>query len=232
MSQSPEAPPPPGGKPKFLDPAAAAADTYDHQQLTITSDEAPVLRPEDFMETDPHLSKPLSPRHKQFVHMIAMGTPPAAVAKELKYSMQRVYQLLKDTRMKTEIARIQDRMFQSDIITRLKDLGGDAVDVLEELMRDPAISALKKADKATWIIEKLSGKAKQEVAVEATSIAAFMEVMRQMQQSGERIVSSPDIDVTPRNVGEGAEPQANSARPALPAAKSNGRFTKWVDEEL
>lgn len=226
MSQSSDIPEAPGGKPKFLDPTAAASDPYEHTPEDKAAEEAVT---QSINEYDPQAGKPLIPRHRLVCQLLAAGKTTAFIMKQTGFSKPRMYQLMKSPVIIAEVHRLQDMIFQKDIVSRMKDLGPDAANVIEEVLRSQSIDPLKKTDTATWLIEKLTGKAKQEVSVESNTIAAFMEVMKQMQQSGERL---EDIDVTPQHDPETQETPAVRTRPALPAAKGSSKFTKWVDEEL
>lgn len=222
MSTLPEDPQNPNFRPKFLNAKEAKQSQYvgelpeEETQSLIQEPEEPPSRP----------NKPLTARAKEACRLIAMGWQKPDISKKLKYSESYLANATQYPRWRAEIARFQDRMFEQDVMTRLKDLGGPSVDVIEELLHDPAISALKKADKAQWVIEKLTGKAKQEHSVESNTLAAFTEIARQMLQSGEKL---DDIDVTPQTREVIA---ASGQTVQIPAVSTESKFTKWVDEEI
>ncbi len=215
-------------RPKFLDPKEAKRAEYvgelspEETRALIEEVEPAII--EDNSPKNPN--KPLTARAKEACRLIALGWTPADIGAKLKYATEYVTNARNTPRWKAEIARNQDKMFEQDVMTRLKDLGPDSVNVIEELMRDPSVSALKKADKAQWVIEKLTGKAKQEHSVESNTLAAFTEIARQMLQSGEKL---DDIDVTPqtREVSPGS-----FAAVKIPQVSTESKFTKWVDEEI
>lgn len=222
MSTLPEDSQDPNFRPKFLNPKEAKQSQYvgelpeEETRNLIEEPEQPPERP----------TKPLKARAKEACRLLALGWTRQDVGKKLKYSDSYLLNAMHYPRWRAEIARFQDKMFEQDVMTRMKDLGGPAVDVIEELIHDPAVSALKKADKAQWIIEKLTGKAKQEHSVESNTLAAFTEIARQMLQSGEKL---DDIDVTPQTREVTA---ASGQTVTLPAVSTESKFTKWVDEEI
>lgn len=226
MSQSPEEP-----KIKFPGPITAAPPEvspahapYDESKdVPLTDEEKQELHQ---YEPNPGTTKPIQARLKEACRLRVAGMTVTKIAEQLGYNRLYLYTALRTPRARAEMSRFADRMFEADVMTRLKALGPSAVDVIEELINDPAVSALKKADKAQWIIEKLSGKARQEVGVESNTLAAFMEVARQMQQRGETLT---DIDVTPQRADSGQEERPVSA---LAPASTESKFSKWVDDEI
>lgn len=208
--------PGPQDKPFFLDPAKAATAEY----VEVDPDKKPDFEAVDFMEPDPVVgAKPLRPRHREVARLHAFGKTNNEIAKMLNYHHARVSQILNTSAVQAEIQRFRDRVFESDVITRMKELGPDAVNVIEELLRDPGVKAEKKISAAQWLIEKLTGKAKQEVNVESNTLAAFMEIAKEMQQRGETL---EPLDVTPK-AGETGTKLLSSGE---------SKFKGWVDSEL
>lgn len=233
MSQLPDEP---QGKPLFLNPEAAEKSEYEPSPLQnaepppkfqSAADPQPPPQVDEFPEElDPIVGRALRPRHKELARMHAMGKSNNEICAKLNYSQSRVSILVRSPMIQKEVARYQDRLFESDVHQRMKDLGQDAVDVIEELMRDPTTPPIKKVAAAQWLIEKLTGKAKQEHTVESSTLAGFMEMLKGMEQRGE---SLEPIDVTPQQAAaEGGAKQIPA--PAPPSGES--KFTDWVDKEL
>lgn len=228
----------PHDKPLFLNPEKAKTATYVERPpdgsfipvpASVEPEEPPInLDDLDHMEADPQPgAKPLKPRHREVARLAALGKRNKEIAEKLNYTPLRVGQIVATAAVQKEIDRYRNKLFEHDVMTRMKDLGQDAVNVLEELLRDPEVSASKKITAAQWLLEKLTGKAKQEVSVESNTLSAFMETLREMQQAGESLAPEP-IDVTPET--ETSEIPAKPKTLALSSGES--KFTTWVDSEL
>lgn len=163
--------------------------------------------------------KPLSPRHKQLARMIAEGKTTNEIAEKLDLTAGRVSVLRSNTEIMKEAERVAEKLFDITVQERLKHLGPHAADLLEEIFisDSSAITMSHKIDAAKWIVEKLTGKARQEIDVQHSTLQNFIDLMKQMKDSGET------IDVTPKPV-ELLEATAPNETPV-------NLFAKWVDEE-
>ena len=170
--------------------------------------------------------KPLKPRPREVARMLAMGKTQKEICEKLGYSQARVSILSRMPEVIAEVQRIQDLMLAEDITVRMKDLGHDAMDALEELLRDPNVKAKDKIDSARWLLEKLTGKAKQEVNVESNTVARFMELVQGMQRRGETL--DQPIDVTPASASDPGAREVSE----LPELHAGSDLEKWVDDNL
>lgn len=128
---------------------------------------------------------PLNARQKQLATMHVLGSTNNEIAEKLHYSVSRVSVLLGATKVKNEIERIRDRMHEEDLEKRMKHLGPDALNVIEELLNDPTVEAAKKESAAKWLLEKLTGKASQQIDVKGEiTVGHFLDKLDQMKVVG------------------------------------------------
>lgn len=226
-------PTPDGGKPLFLTPEAENAPYPESDP-----DAVPDLAAYDAMEVLPAENAPLKPRHREIARLHALGKTNNEICKKLGYTPAWISTLLASAALRAEVDRYRNRLYEQDVITAMKDLGADSVRVLEEIIRNPNEKSALRADQARWVLEKLTGKAKQEVTVESNTLAAFMDTLKQMQASGETL---DVIDVSPgreaASTGAGAASTghqgATMKQVAAPQDSSGApKFTDWVDKEL
>lgn len=102
----------------------------------------------------------------------------------------------------------------------VKEMGVDAVLALDAILRDPATKDSLRAEIARWVLEKTTGRAKQEVEVGAQSLGYFIELLKEMRSSGQT------LDVTPA-----AQPQLGT-RSELPEieVQPENPAKAWFDE--
>lgn len=211
----------PGFKPKFLDPEAAASSEYIGEY-----DDPPDWAAIDHEEAMPDPNAALHARHKAAARLRAMGKNYTEIAKTLGYSRVHMSILFSSPTMNAEVARYRNRLYEQDLVIRMKELGPDAMDTFEKFIRSDKEKLKDRVDAAKWLLEKLTGKAKQEVNVESNTLAAFMGVLKQMQEQGETLET---IDVTPQPLDPAGGNTENKALTVLPSAS---KFTKWVDDNL
>lgn len=208
-------------RPTFLSPEAVAQTEYIGE-----FDDPPDWTAIDHEEAMPDPNAALHARHKAAARLRAMGKNYTDIAKALGYSRTHMSILFASPTMNLEVARYRNRLFERDLVDRMKELGPEAMDVFERFIRDDKTKLRERVDAAKWLLEKLTGKAKQEVNVESNTLAAFMGVLRQMQETGE---SLDPIDVTPQQLNPDGSPPENKALTVLPSAS---KFKTWVDDNL
>lgn len=220
-------PPAPGGRPIFLTPEAENAPYIEADHDTV-----PDLTTYDAMESLPPDGSILKPRHREVARLHALGKTNNQICEKLGYTPSWISTLLSSQPVMAEVDRYRNRLYEQDVITAMKDLGSDSVRVIEEIIRNPAEKSSLRADQARWVLEKLTGKAKQEVNVESNTLVAFMDTLRQMQSSGE---SLDVIDVSPSPKGEGQEPREIAVK-EISQRQASGpgdpKFLNWIDTDL
>lgn len=208
-------PPAPNGRPLFLDAAKAESAPYVQE-----FDSVPNFRDRDIAEPTPTLHRPLIPRHKEVARMYALGKTLRQIAEKLDYEPASVQNLIKTPRIQEEVDRYRNRLYEQDLVSHLKDLGNDSVRIIEEVIRNPAVKMRERTEAAKWVLEKLTGKAKQEVNVESSTLSSFMDLLKNMQSAGEPL--ERPIDVTPTQEGGSAHDT-----PQLPVTN---RFDDWAKD--
>lgn len=141
--------------------------------------------------------KPLSARHKTLARMIAMGMGTNEIAEKLNYTAARVSVLRSNSRIKQEVEKYLDRVHEQEISERMKELAPDALNTMEEIllsMNDP----LKKENAARWILEKVTGKASQQIDVKGEiSLGLFLDKLDKLQTKQLQSSKEETRDVTP-----------------------------------
>lgn len=212
---------PPDAKPLFLSPEAVKGAAYveappDPNAVPPTFDEE---IPEGHANSsdDGEIPRDVRIRWLEVARLCALGKTNNYIAERLNYSPDHVGRILQKPIVRAEIYRYRSKLFDQDILTAMKDLGPDAIKVVNEMINSNGEKLKDRADTAKWLLEKLTGKAKQEVNHESNTLAAFMEMLRKMQESGTGLNALPPpggasdsqtIDVTPRQAAE-APPQAS-----------------------
>ncbi len=193
----------------------------------------------------------LKPRHQEFARLLFLGKTNAEIAETLGYTNTTVTLLSQQTDIRNEVARLQEKAFERTIGERLKECGPAAMDVIEEVLLAPDTKKQLKKDTAVWVIEKLTGKAKQEIDVSSSTLTSFYELLDSQRQSGHPKDVTPvlpgDMDAAAQKEGgsrtspsseapaEGEAPGAENlqAQPvAAPVAPVLSRTARWVKENL
>lgn len=230
MNQPPDGSPPPG-RPLFLQPDAETP------YVQLTGDELPDFTASDEAEPLPAEYSALKPRHREIARLHALGHTNNAICAKLGYSTSRVSILLGTPALKAEVDRYRNRLYDQDLITAMKDLGPDAIGVVQEMIRDPNQKLKDRTVEAKWLLEKLTGKAKQEVSVENNSLAAFTELLKNMQRAGE-VIDVTDSSGSEVRGAEGAGQPNGSDAPQQARLvgespkRTESKYSGWVDSEI
>lgn len=171
----------------------------------------------------------LSPRHRRFAQLVASGATGTAIKEETGYSDSRISVLKKDPHITAEIARIQERIYEETIGSRLKTFAEPALAVLERALTDKTnrVKESEKIDVAKWVIEKIDGKATQKYDVGENMLSVLMDRLDSIKAGGHQFGTrnphqAEAIDVTPQDA-----PQLN----APPAPKTEeDLLSDWVTD--
>lgn len=155
-------------------------------------------------------------RHRAIARLHAFGYTNNQIARHLGYSAPGVSLALRQPWTQAEVARVRTAMLDQDVLTKLKAAGHDAMDHLHRTILDPSVKEDIRSTNARWAVEKLTGKARQEVTVESGTLGTFMELLKNMQSRGE------PLDVTPQL------PAAAGPVDAEPVAE----WSEWLDSNL
>lgn len=164
----------------------------------------------------------LSPRHRRLAQLAAEGRSNQDICRELGYVGSRVSVLLRNPHVAAEVTRLQERIFEETIESRLKSFAEPALSNIHMILTDRTnrVKISEKMALSQWVIEKLDGKATQKVDVGGNLLSALMDrldasrtvVHNHLHVSAEATENPPALkDVTQRVT----EPQAQiSAAPS------------------
>lgn len=168
--------------------------------------------------------KPLNARQYEVARLAFLGKTNTEIAEAVGYTEPWVCRLLQAPRVTEEIERFRDKAFERTVGERLKGMGPQAASVIEGILRDEMEKPALRADLAKWTLEKLTGKARQEVDVGSSTLGAFFKLLEEKtREAGSPLAepaAGPTIDVTPQSVPAPAEPEAPGTD-----------FASWVDEQ-
>lgn len=173
-------------------------------------------------------SNPLTPRHRELARLAFLGKSQAEIAKTLKFSTAWTSRLLSSPRIIAEIDRLHDRAFDTSIGDRLKDLSSHAMDVIYSTLmsNDPHIKPSLRAETARWVVEKLSGKPRQEIETKDGNLTDFMTLLKQMKEDQQNQLPVATDDA--RN--DGSSLSTSSYIDVSP--KEKDPLEIWIDENL
>jgi len=172
-------------------------------------------------------NKPLTVRHRELARLHALGKTNDQICKILDYSPSRVSQLLSNTKIKNEVEKFRDKMYQQDADTRLKDLLPEAFSAIEVILTSDKIDAEKKEQAAKWIIEKVTGKPTQQV--DAKLEISLGEVFQKLDQMGTKEVT-PKKSALPEGMEDYIDAQTVEEEP-VETVKLD-KFSSWLDENI
>ncbi len=140
----------------------------------------------------------LSPRHRRLCQLAAAGGSNASIASELGYVGSRVSVLLKNPFIVAEILRLQDRIFEETIKSRLKTFAEPALNNIHHILTDNTnrVKVSEKADMSKWVVEKLDGKATQTNDIGENMLSVLLDRLdaRKTQPLRELRDATPDIE--------------------------------------
>lgn len=222
------APAAPAERPLFMQPQAAASAAYvegpeDPNEAPPTFDHEFELELEYDGLTDDRKSGPSEgyrERWRTVARYHAMGKSNNFIAQSMGYTASSVSLIIQRPWVRAEVERYRRLLYENDVLSTLKLLGGDAVKVIADTINGTGKNS-EKLEAAKFLIEKLTGKAKQEINVESNTLSNFMEMLKQMQRDGDSLEALPGeagaselpharypgaIDVTPQKELEPAGP--------------------------
>ncbi len=136
----------------------------------------------------------LSPRHRRLAQLAAEGRSNASIAEELGYVGSRISILLKNPYIAAEIARLQDRIFEETIQSRLKTFAEPALNNIHMILTDRTnrVKISEKAEMSKWVVEKLDGKSTQKVDIGENLLGLFLDKLDASRVAG----AQPPRDVS------------------------------------
>jgi hypothetical protein len=161
----------------------------------------------------------LSPRHRRMAQLAAEGRSNTEIGRELGYVDSRVSVLLRNKHIMTEIARLQERIFEETIAQRMKSFAEPALQNIHMILTDKTnrVRVSEKAEMSKWVVEKLDGKAVQKTDIGENLLGLFLDKLDSRQTQ-----SAPQREVTP----SGAPDIETKALPEPP----KDELESWVDD--
>ncbi len=169
----------------------------------------------------------LSPRHRKLCELAAQGKSNKEIKAELGYkSDSQVSIILSNTRVRAEIDKLKERIWEETIGTRLKKMAEPALAEIERCLNDKSNRYKEnlKIETSKWIIEKLDGKPMQKMDIGENMLSVLMDRLDSMKSAGAPLGSAyaQSIDVTPREL----------SAPESDTMQNEPRKPKTEDEEL
>ena len=189
----------------------------------------------NLIKDDPDVVDPLGslkPRQRRLAQLLAEGKTNSDIQKELGYCASRISILQNNPHIRAEVARLQDRLFETTIEQRLKEFNNAALDHVEFVLKDRTnrVKVTEKNDVAKWVIEMQKSKAPQLHDVGQNLLGVFMD--RLDARKTERRALSPQgtseegddlavIDLTP---------DETKALPAPAVPEEKDELASWVED--
>jgi DNA-binding CsgD family transcriptional regulator len=195
----------------------------------VASDPATWSKPDDMTWGDKFLrpDKPLNQRQRELCRLAAHGKTNVEIAKLLSYTQARVCVLLTNTKIKNEISRYRDLLFGVDVKTRLTAISSDALTVMGQILVDDTINVADKENAARYVIDKVDGKAAQQLDVSHTAhIGVFLDKLDQMDNVP-ALDASPPIDIIPHEANQELETVETTKKAPTPSG-----FGDWLDKNM
>lgn len=183
--------------------------------------------PADLVEvSDEAAHGELNPRQRRLCHLLAAGASPAEVKKELGYSSSRISILQNNPLVRSEILRLQNRIFEETVLARLKGMSEAALNHLNFVLSDKTgrVKISEKNDIAKWLTEMLEGKATQKHDLGENMIGIFMDRLDARPAGQARLVSSGA-----ESAESGSGTLEVSSRAVVPEAPKD-ELIEWVDD--
>jgi len=128
----------------------------------------------------------LSARHREVARLIAKGWRNKDVCLRLGYTPGRISILMRNPKIREEILRFQDRIFDKELSGRMAEIGPDAMDVIEQAIRSETIlKPSERVETAKWAMEKLTGKAVQKHELESGTLGRLIDKLDSMKDMKE-----------------------------------------------
>lgn len=197
----------------------------DEENKPLFLQDLPEAKPaEESAELAPVISVTLSPRQKKAAEMFSKGIDLVTIATKLDYTETYVTALIAHPKVRTLIQSHIEKPFEDTLDDRMKSLGKHALDAIEEQLTDSG-PAHKKENLSRWLIEKLTGKASQQIDIKGEiTVGVFMDELARAKASGQII----DITSTPLKELPESSSQQDSSEIVIEANPMDA----WADENL
>ena len=167
----------------------------------------------------------LNPRHRKFCQLAAEGRTNKEIGEELGYVPSRISVLHRNPYIVAEIKRLQDRIFEETIQTRMKSFSESALNNIHKILNDNTnrVKVSEKMALSQWVIEKLDGKATQKTDIGENLLSVIMDRLDARSVASQTPIQRQTIDVTPL-------PQIEGAPEAPKSDEQSDELAKWIKE--
>lgn len=168
-------------------------------------------------------------RHYEIARLLFLGKNHTDIAARMDMTPNNISLLANDPKIMAEVERMRDLAFSRTVAERLKDIGPESMDVIEEAVLGKLdMKVEKRVEIAQWVVEKLDGKATQKVDVASSTLDKFMSVLTEMREEGETLDVSPAAALS---APEGDELSSEAPSGAEQAPK-DADWGAWLDEKV
>lgn len=209
----------PADKPAFLDPNRAASIGYVGADDVPSFDTELVERPELGEDLEPRGKGPsrgYEVRHSEIARLHALGYTNNQIARHLGYSAPGISLALQKPYVQSEVERWRTHYFSQDTANLVKDAALDGMKRIHKIILNPETKEGTALAASQWAVEKATGKAKQEVAVGSGDLSTFMDLLKEVRNTGQPL-ETPVREV--REIQGSDAPQA-------------GQWSTWITENI
>jgi hypothetical protein len=128
--------------------------------------------------------------------MVAHGASQNSIAKELDYSVSRVSVILNKPQVQEKIERIRAEFLGTESLgKKFSAVAPKAADFLSSVIMGKEDAKLsERMDASKWMLEKVTGKPKQEVALDGgTTILQLLQALDAAKTAGEAVIASREV---------------------------------------
>lgn len=125
----------------------------------------------------------LAHKHETIAHMLASGMSNIKISQDLGMDQGSISILANTTDMTRRVKEIQREYWGGNIEKRFKNSLPKAMDVLEESLTSDEVKMETKSSNARWLLEKVTGKAKQEVDIKASVVSNLLGTLDEMREA-------------------------------------------------
>lgn len=172
-------------------------------------------------------AKPITPRHWELCRLLAMGTPHYKIKEIMGYTQSYISVLSCHPKLREEVNRLQGVVFERTVEERFRQMNHKALDVVEEVIdgKDRDIKVQDRLRAATWLLEKTTGKAKQEIETKGGNLSDFMTLLREASEQ-QKVLFAVGGEAAKRD-----DPLVIDVTPS-PEEKEKDSLAAWVDNNF
>lgn len=162
-------------------------------------------------------------KYETIAHMAASGMSQRKMAQDLGATDGTISIILSKTKVKERVHALQEKYWGGNIEKRFKQAMPKAMDVVNEAIDNTngQFKPKERLDASIWLLEKMTGKAKQEIDHKGISIGELFTKVDDMLRKGEV------IDITPKVASDHIPTEEETQQ-----EKSDAGFDNWINQNL